>query len=197
MAVGGRRVVLTSTRRRSAGTSMIDGIRVDARDQIEPTFRVPAVRIDCGFMELAGLEPRVFPGRGSMPTCSNDGRSARACQRAGVSRSNQCLRSRHRNPRLAPIPRRKPQQPPARPAKQQPVPAGQRSHLPRWQRALAGRVVGDALRARARRRKELLRLRAPDRVGDQPPVIFPERQRDRLQRTAVGDSRKDQLGLKQ
>jgi hypothetical protein len=26
--------------------AMIDGIRVDARDQIEPTFRVPAVRIE-------------------------------------------------------------------------------------------------------------------------------------------------------
>ena len=37
--------------------AMIDGIRVDARDQIEPTFRVPAVRIESGYMELAGLEP--------------------------------------------------------------------------------------------------------------------------------------------
>jgi hypothetical protein len=27
---------------------MIDGIRVDARDQIEPTCRVPAVRIESG-----------------------------------------------------------------------------------------------------------------------------------------------------
>ena len=36
---------------------MIDGIRVDARDQIEPTFRVPAVRVDYDYMELAGLEP--------------------------------------------------------------------------------------------------------------------------------------------
>jgi hypothetical protein len=32
---------------------VIDGIRVDARDQIEPTFRVPAVRIDYGYMEPA------------------------------------------------------------------------------------------------------------------------------------------------
>ena len=31
---------------------MIDGIRVDARDQIEPTFRVPAVRIESDFMAL-------------------------------------------------------------------------------------------------------------------------------------------------
>jgi len=34
--------------------AMIDGIRVDARDQIEPTFRVPAVRIESGYMEAAG-----------------------------------------------------------------------------------------------------------------------------------------------
>jgi site-specific DNA recombinase len=31
--------------------AMIDGIRVDARDQIEPTFRVPAVRIVSGYMD--------------------------------------------------------------------------------------------------------------------------------------------------
>jgi hypothetical protein len=31
--------------------AMIDGIRVDARDQIEPTFRVPAVCIESGYME--------------------------------------------------------------------------------------------------------------------------------------------------
>ena len=37
--------------------AVIDGIRVDARDRIEPIFRVPAVRIESGFMELAGLEP--------------------------------------------------------------------------------------------------------------------------------------------
>jgi hypothetical protein len=30
---------------------MIDGIRVDARDQIDPIFRVPAVRIESGYME--------------------------------------------------------------------------------------------------------------------------------------------------
>jgi hypothetical protein len=28
--------------------AMIDGLRVDARDQIGPTFRVPAVRIESG-----------------------------------------------------------------------------------------------------------------------------------------------------
>jgi site-specific DNA recombinase len=37
--------------------AMIDGIRVDARDQIEPTFRVPAVRIESGYMEPTGIEP--------------------------------------------------------------------------------------------------------------------------------------------
>jgi site-specific DNA recombinase len=37
--------------------TMIDTIRVDARDHIEPTFRVPAVRIESGYMELVGLEP--------------------------------------------------------------------------------------------------------------------------------------------
>jgi hypothetical protein len=36
--------------------AMIDGIRVDARDHIEPTFRVPAVRIDYGYMEPADLK---------------------------------------------------------------------------------------------------------------------------------------------
>jgi hypothetical protein len=37
--------------------AVIDGIRVNARDQIESTFRVPAVRIESGYMELVGLEP--------------------------------------------------------------------------------------------------------------------------------------------
>jgi hypothetical protein len=37
--------------------AMIDGIRVDARDQIEPTFCVPTVRIESGYMELVGIEP--------------------------------------------------------------------------------------------------------------------------------------------
>ena len=47
----------TPTRAKSMLQTMIDGIRVDARDHIEPTFRVPAVRVDCGYMEPAGLEP--------------------------------------------------------------------------------------------------------------------------------------------
>jgi hypothetical protein len=35
---------------------MIDAIRVGARDHIEPTFRVPAVRIDYGYMEPTDLK---------------------------------------------------------------------------------------------------------------------------------------------
>jgi hypothetical protein len=47
----------TLTRSRTTLQAMIDGIRVHARDNIEPTFRVPAVRIDSGYMEPAGIEP--------------------------------------------------------------------------------------------------------------------------------------------
>ncbi len=47
----------TPTRVKGVLQTMIDTIRVDARDHIEPTFRVPAVRIDYGYMELAGIEP--------------------------------------------------------------------------------------------------------------------------------------------
>ena len=47
----------TPARAKAVLQAMIDGIRVDARDQIEPTFRVPAVRIDYGYMEPAGIEP--------------------------------------------------------------------------------------------------------------------------------------------
>ena len=32
-------------------------IRIDARDHIEPTFRVPAIRVDNGYMEPDGIEP--------------------------------------------------------------------------------------------------------------------------------------------
>jgi hypothetical protein len=39
---------------------MIDGIRVDARDQIDPTFRVPAVRIESGFMEPTEVNANRF-----------------------------------------------------------------------------------------------------------------------------------------
>jgi hypothetical protein len=37
--------------------TLIDQIRVDARDHIDPTFRIPAVRIDYGYMEPTGIEP--------------------------------------------------------------------------------------------------------------------------------------------
>jgi site-specific DNA recombinase len=37
--------------------SLIETIRVDARDHIEPTFRVPAVRVDYDYMEPDGIEP--------------------------------------------------------------------------------------------------------------------------------------------
>jgi hypothetical protein len=40
----------TPTRVKGVLQTMIDTIRVDARDQIEPTLRVPAVRIDYGYM---------------------------------------------------------------------------------------------------------------------------------------------------
>jgi hypothetical protein len=36
--------------------AMIDGVRVDACDHIEPTFRVPTVRIESGYMELVDLK---------------------------------------------------------------------------------------------------------------------------------------------
>jgi hypothetical protein len=47
----------TPARAKTKLHAMIDGIRVHARDNIEPTFRVPAVRIDCGYMEPTGIEP--------------------------------------------------------------------------------------------------------------------------------------------
>ncbi len=47
----------TPARAKTTLHTMIDGIRVHARDNIEPTFRVPAVRIDCGYMEPTGIEP--------------------------------------------------------------------------------------------------------------------------------------------
>jgi site-specific DNA recombinase len=50
----------TPTRAKTVLHTMIDEIRVDARDHIEPTFRIPAVRVDYGYMELVGLEPTTF-----------------------------------------------------------------------------------------------------------------------------------------
>lgn len=40
----------TPVRGKTVLQAMIDGIRIDARDSIEPTFRVPAVREPCGSM---------------------------------------------------------------------------------------------------------------------------------------------------
>jgi hypothetical protein len=58
---------------------MIHGIQVHARDNIEPTFRVPAVRIDCGYMEPTEVNAnrfaRVAGGRLSIET---DRRAARS-----------------------------------------------------------------------------------------------------------------------
>jgi site-specific DNA recombinase len=45
------------TRTKAVLQSMIETIRVDARDHIEPTFRVPAVRVDYDYMEPTGIEP--------------------------------------------------------------------------------------------------------------------------------------------
>lgn len=45
----------TPTRAKTVLHIMIDEIRVDARDHIEPTFRVPAVRVDYGYMEPTRL----------------------------------------------------------------------------------------------------------------------------------------------
>jgi site-specific DNA recombinase len=47
----------TPTDAKTALHTLIDQIRVDARDQIEPTFRIPAVLIDYGYMEPTGIEP--------------------------------------------------------------------------------------------------------------------------------------------
>jgi hypothetical protein len=45
----------TPARAKTVLQAMIDGIRVDARDRIEPTFRVPAVREPCGSVDAGGL----------------------------------------------------------------------------------------------------------------------------------------------
>jgi len=45
------------TRVKTVLQTLIDGIQVHARDNIEPTFRVPAVRVDYGYMEPTGIEP--------------------------------------------------------------------------------------------------------------------------------------------
>jgi hypothetical protein len=45
------------TRTKAVLHSLIEIIRVDARDHIEPTFRVPAISVDYDYMEPAGIEP--------------------------------------------------------------------------------------------------------------------------------------------
>jgi site-specific DNA recombinase len=45
----------TPARAKTVLQAMIDGIRVDARDKIEPTFRIPAVREPCGSMGETAL----------------------------------------------------------------------------------------------------------------------------------------------
>jgi hypothetical protein len=48
------------TRVKTVLQTLIDGIQVHARDNIQPTFRIPTVRVDYGYMELVGLEPTTF-----------------------------------------------------------------------------------------------------------------------------------------
>ncbi|HSZ06674.1 MAG TPA: hypothetical protein VK778_15915 [Solirubrobacteraceae bacterium] len=59
--------------------AMIDGIRVHARDNIEPTFRIPAVRVDYRYMEPTDLKSnrsaRLPGGRMSL----DEGRSSPLC----------------------------------------------------------------------------------------------------------------------
>lgn len=47
------------TQAKSALHALIEEIRIDSRQSIEPTFQVPAVRVEDGYMELTGIEP--FP----------------------------------------------------------------------------------------------------------------------------------------
>ena len=45
------------TRVKTVLQTLIDGIQVHARDDIQPTFRIPAVRVHYGYMEPTGIEP--------------------------------------------------------------------------------------------------------------------------------------------
>ena len=45
------------TRVKTVLQTPIDGIQVHARDNIQPTFRVPAVRVDYGYMGPTWIEP--------------------------------------------------------------------------------------------------------------------------------------------
>ena len=69
----------TPTRIKPVLQAMIDGIRIDARDQIEPTFRVPAVRVESGYMEPTEVNANRFAslvgGRMSLDEGSESGQS--------------------------------------------------------------------------------------------------------------------------
>jgi len=56
----------TPARAKTTLQTMIHGIQVHARDNIEPTFRIPAVRIDYGYMEQGGVLSN--PALGSIST---------------------------------------------------------------------------------------------------------------------------------
>jgi hypothetical protein len=58
----------TPTDAKTALHTMIDQIRVDARNHIEPTFRIPAVRIDYDYMDVDGVE-QAFSGIARYPVC--------------------------------------------------------------------------------------------------------------------------------
>jgi hypothetical protein len=47
----------TPTHVKTVLQTLIDGIHVHARDNIEPTFRIPAVRVDYGYMARPGSLP--------------------------------------------------------------------------------------------------------------------------------------------
>ncbi len=78
----------TPTHAKTVLQALIDEIRVDSRDHIEPTFRVPAVRVDSGYMEPTKLEPsspgRSAPPRRVPPSDPLRQQPERACPRDGV-----------------------------------------------------------------------------------------------------------------
>jgi site-specific DNA recombinase len=68
----------TPARTKTVLQAMIDTIRVDARDHIEPTFRIPAVREPCGSMDSGGRrlnrKARVEALRQALAACAANGR---------------------------------------------------------------------------------------------------------------------------
>jgi site-specific DNA recombinase len=61
----------TPTRIKPILQALIENIRVEDRENIQPTFRIPAVRVDSDYMEPAGIEPATSclqrrPGAGWM-----------------------------------------------------------------------------------------------------------------------------------